>query len=153
MKTTKKAFTMIELVFVIVILGVLAAVAIPKLSATRTDAQASSTASSIMTGATEIVSYAIAKGETVSDLSIMSNSIAALVSTSFATLSLPNKSAIIKAGVIVDCVTLKIDSNATDDTVIIEFGSADSDVECSIIQSLIDADEYPMKLRGSSVVY
>ena len=67
MKTTKKAFTMIELVFVIVILGVLAAVAIPKLSATRTDAQASSTASSIMTGATEIVSYAIAKGETVSD--------------------------------------------------------------------------------------
>ena len=34
----KKAFTMIELIFVIVILGVLAAVAVPKLAATRNDA-------------------------------------------------------------------------------------------------------------------
>ncbi len=35
----KKAFTMIELVFVIVILGILASVAIPKLAATRDDAE------------------------------------------------------------------------------------------------------------------
>ncbi len=43
MMLTKKrsAFTMIELIFVIVILGVLAAVAIPKLAATRTDAKIS----------------------------------------------------------------------------------------------------------------
>jgi len=34
-----KAFTMIELVFVIVVLGILAAIAIPKLAATRDDAQ------------------------------------------------------------------------------------------------------------------
>jgi general secretion pathway protein G len=34
----KKAFTMIELIFVIVILGVLSAVAIPKLMATKDDA-------------------------------------------------------------------------------------------------------------------
>ena len=34
----KKAFTMIELVFVIVILGILAGVALPKLSVTRDDA-------------------------------------------------------------------------------------------------------------------
>jgi prepilin-type N-terminal cleavage/methylation domain-containing protein len=35
----KKAFTMIEVVFVIVIIGILAAVAIPKLAATRSDAK------------------------------------------------------------------------------------------------------------------
>ncbi|MDF1876592.1 type II secretion system protein [Sulfurimonas sp. SAG-AH-194-L11] len=35
----KNAFTMIELVFVIVVLGILSAIAIPKFAATRTDAQ------------------------------------------------------------------------------------------------------------------
>ena len=35
---SKKAFTMIELVFVIVVIGILAAVAVPRLSATRDDA-------------------------------------------------------------------------------------------------------------------
>lgn len=35
----RKAFTMIEVVFVIVVLGILAAIAIPRLAATRDDAQ------------------------------------------------------------------------------------------------------------------
>lgn len=38
MQKSKSAFTMIELVFVIVVLGILAAVAIPRMAATRTDA-------------------------------------------------------------------------------------------------------------------
>jgi len=41
MRLKKEAFTMIELVFVIVVLGILSAVAIPKFAATRTDAQIS----------------------------------------------------------------------------------------------------------------
>lgn len=38
MKKVKNAFTMIEMIFVIVVLGILAAIAVPKLAATRTDA-------------------------------------------------------------------------------------------------------------------
>lgn len=38
MRNIKKAFTMIELVFVIVVIGILAAVAVPRLAATRDDA-------------------------------------------------------------------------------------------------------------------
>jgi len=37
-KLTKTAFTMIELIFVIVVIGILSAIAIPRLAATRTDA-------------------------------------------------------------------------------------------------------------------
>ena len=39
MNKSKHAFTMIEMVFVIVVLGILAAVAIPRMAATRTDAE------------------------------------------------------------------------------------------------------------------
>jgi general secretion pathway protein G len=43
----KKAFTMIELVFVIVVIGILAAIAVPKFAATRDDAMISRARSTV----------------------------------------------------------------------------------------------------------
>ncbi len=49
MTNMRRGFTMIELIFVIVIIGILASVAIPKLSATRDDAKASTELNNLAT--------------------------------------------------------------------------------------------------------
>ena len=59
---TKKGFTMIELIFVIVILGILAAVAIPRFLATRDDAKIASLAQQIQSAAEEIAAYPVTQG-------------------------------------------------------------------------------------------
>ena len=59
----KKGFTMIELIFVIVILGILASVAIPRLAATRTDAEITATVANLRTLLNDAASYYTVKGE------------------------------------------------------------------------------------------
>lgn len=59
----KKGFTMIELIFVIVILGILASVAIPRLAATRTDAEIAATVANLRTLLSDLNSYYVVKGE------------------------------------------------------------------------------------------
>ena len=58
----KKGFTMIELIFVIVILGILASVAIPRLAATREDAEISATVANLRTLVSDVTAYYTAKG-------------------------------------------------------------------------------------------
>lgn len=146
----KNAFTMIELIFVIVILGVLAAFAIPKLAATRTDAIATSKAQTVVIATTEIASYSVSQGNVDSDFSIMSNSIANLVSSNQAVLA--NNKATILIGAVSDCITLEV-VGSLDENLTLTFGNANGDNVCSATQSLINLDMYPISLKGTSVVY
>jgi general secretion pathway protein G len=69
----RKAFTMIELVFVIVILGILASFAIPKLAATRDDAEVLTGIQGVNGLITDIATYYTSHGLFDSNASKMTN--------------------------------------------------------------------------------
>lgn len=147
------AFTMVELIFVIVIIGILSAVAIPKFTATRNDAKVSEVAMNVMQGASEIASYAVAHADTDNNLSKMSNGIASLVRSGNAELNTTGRSANIKVGNVANCITVKIEHGDLDDNLTITTHDTEGDTLCTSLQSIIDTSKYPMKLRGASVKY
>ena len=73
----KKSFSLVELIFVIVVMGIIASVALPRLMDTRKDATASSLKQDISTITTSIQSYYLIKGSInkISDAVSLNNSV------------------------------------------------------------------------------
>ena len=63
----KKGFTMIELIFVIVILGILASVAVPRLAGTKADAEESAAVANLRTLVSDLNTYYVATGDIPTD--------------------------------------------------------------------------------------
>ncbi|EHJ4643663.1 prepilin-type N-terminal cleavage/methylation domain-containing protein [Campylobacter coli] len=68
----KKAFTILELVFVIVILGILAAIALPKMSSSKDEAEVSKSLNNLKTLINDISIYTL-KNSHLSSIKTMSN--------------------------------------------------------------------------------
>lgn len=105
----KKGFTMIELIFVIVILGILASVAIPRLASTRSDAEISAATGNIRTILSDISAYSVVKGDLTGDelFSAVTN-----VAVGDKTVSISTGSTL-KVGGEADCITITYHPKAT----------------------------------------
>jgi general secretion pathway protein G len=149
----KKAFTMIELIFVIVIIGILAAVAIPKLAATRDDAKIATVANAVVNGANEVASRALASGNPTSDLPSMSKIIQGMIDQHQATFDSGTGTLKVKMNTVDDCIKLSVNSSNEDMNLTMSYGAANGDPVCLSLQSAVDTAQYPIPLKGKRLVW
>ena len=114
----KKGFTMIELIFVIVILGILASVAIPRLAATREDAEISAAVANLRTLVNDATAYYTVKGtfdnvkwSAITNVPIKKDASGGAIGDTTATTD-----AYLKVGDAKDCIKVKLVEKATADT-------------------------------------
>ncbi|NPA73480.1 MAG: prepilin-type N-terminal cleavage/methylation domain-containing protein [Epsilonproteobacteria bacterium] len=105
MYVKKPAFTIIELIFTMVIIAVLASLAIPKLMTTRDDAKMVAKKTEITNIINEILTYTLYKGKVESNMTKMSETLRRFSLAGVATME--ENETKIKIGS-VDCVDMKI---------------------------------------------
>jgi len=148
----RAAFSMIELIFIILIIGILTSIALPKLSATRMDAKLSIKAHNISVAAREIAIYALSHGETTTDFLQMSSTIAVLINSDEATIQPSGVPTLnIKVEDIPDCIIIKIENQSMPTEILrLTYGTLTSE-NCDVLRSFIDSSDYPMPLRGNLI--
>ena len=150
----KKGFTMIELIFVIVILGILAAVAIPRLAATRDDAEISKAATNVSTLVNEINGYYQAQAQLPAAIEKITN-IPVEGTGASVSLKVKNKGCITFAVSNATTATPNKNIAAGDPILTLSNATGNNEVACKgtrdAVKKLMASS--PIKLGGSSVKF
>ena len=143
---SKKAFTMIELIFVIVIIGILASIAMPRLVSTRDDAKIAKTVSNLKILLYDAFTFYASQGGDIWKVSKWSDVTDTVDSTQGATATLNSPVKIYgEYGVVCFTVTPSTDANGT---VLAVTSNNSGDVICSKAQKVAKKDGIIDTLSG-----
>lgn len=139
----KRAFTILELIFVIVILGILAAIALPRLGASKDEAQIAKALSNLKTAISDLNAYAM-KNDALLSTGAMSN-VAGLENVDLSNFT-GVKSAKFGVGNDEKCLEFVF----INDSHILAFGIASNDNVKALIESLAHAQNESVKNSADS---
>lgn len=152
--SNSKAFTIIELIFVILLLGILASVAVTKLNATRTDAKISVLSQEVHQVIEDIKLHAVATGNIEGNITEFSNVLGDMIEAGTAVLGNTGKQVTIDTGTENNCLTMQLVSNDRELNLSVTMGeNLTHDAICSGVQEALGNQNQIMQIRGKLASY